>query len=32
VNDTLVADLFDRHHLAVYRYFRRMTGGLDPIS
>jgi RNA polymerase sigma-70 factor (ECF subfamily) len=26
VTDTLVADLFDRHHLAVYRYFRRMTG------
>jgi RNA polymerase sigma-70 factor, ECF subfamily len=26
VKDTLVADLFDRHHLAVYRYFRRMTG------
>lgn len=26
MNNTLVADLFDRHHLAVYRYFRRMTG------
>ncbi len=26
MKDTLVADLFDRHHLAVYRYFRRMTG------
>jgi RNA polymerase sigma factor (sigma-70 family) len=29
VKDTLVADLFDRHHLAVYRYFRRMTGRHD---
>ncbi len=27
--DTLVADLFARRHLAVYRYFRRMTGSHD---
>ncbi len=26
MKDTLGADLFDRHHLAVYRYFKRMTG------
>ena len=29
MTDTLIADLFDRHHLAVYRYFRRMTGEPD---
>ncbi len=29
MTDTLAADLFDRHHLAVYRHFRRMTGQHD---
>ena len=27
--DTLVGGLFERHHMAVYRYFRRMTGHHD---
>ena len=26
MKDTLIADLFERHHFAVYRYIRRMTG------